>query len=127
MQLLTGVLDEGLNDLAVGQAHDHLVGVAQIDHALDHAGDPVLAGRILRLEVDPLGPDDDLVAPAVRGTLAGEQIEVADHHPAAAVGVAVGGDAHQVGHAQEVGHEGGRGLLVDVPRRSHLLDPAARS
>ena len=49
-----------LDRLAGRQVQDHLQHRADVDGALDHRGQPVLAGRALRLDLDALGADRDL-------------------------------------------------------------------
>src|SRR5205823_937630 len=86
LEIFAGVLHQCLDLLAVCQADDHLVRVAEIDDALDHAGYAVLAGRLVRLQPHPFGADHDpRLAAGVRLAAAGEQLEVAKAHPAAAI------------------------------------------
>ncbi len=102
-----------------------LVGRADVDGPLDHARQPVLPGRSLLLDDDPLRADHRLHRTA-RIRRAGRAAQGAPAH-AERAGVAVGRGVgvDQVRDAEEVGHEQRRRLLVDLARRSRLLDVAA--
>ena len=115
----------------VAQADDHLRGGAQIERALDlalDAGPPVVAGRARLGQHELLGADHGV------GALAGlDAAGLGGAHGRPGVEAQLGGRAvarqhlpgHEVGHADETGHEGGRRALVDGLGVGHLLDQPA--
>ena len=78
-QTLALVLHPGLEGLTGREMHDHLHDRADVDDALDHPGDAVLAGRPGLLQPDALGSDHDLdVSARVRVALPGHELELAE-------------------------------------------------
>ena len=106
----------------------HLDRVAQVDDALDHAGDAVLAGRVLRLQVHPLGPDHDLGV--ARGTSVVAAAS-ANSSKSPSMTLQRPSDCRRAASASirlETPRKSATkvvvGCLVDLLRRADLLDPA---
>src|SRR5262249_25895196 len=115
------ILRPRLQGLAMREVNDDLDGGAHVEHALDHARGPVVAGGSVILEVDALGTDDDSDPPSRADVAAGgHELEVAQVYPSSAIPQR----RHHVGHPEEVGDVRGGGLLVDFGRPADLLDLA---
>src|SRR5437868_5203938 len=113
------ILHPRLQGLAMRQVNDDMDDGAHVEHALDHARDPVVAGGSLILEADPLGADDDSNrSPGAGVTAGGRELEVAQAYPSSAVPQS----RHQVRHPEEVGYVCGGWLFVDLGRAADLLD-----
>src|SRR5262249_42867327 len=108
------VRDGRLQQLAADDPDVHLVRAAEEDGALDEARKPVVAWRVVRLELDPLGADHRLdLAAYLRRALLGPEGALADLQRAGRAVRACFG-VEQVGDAEEAGDEGRARLLVDL-------------
>ena len=108
------VRHHGLHEIAADEADVELAEAAEEHRVLDHPGQAVRPGAALILDPDALGADHRLDGAAHLGrTLLGLQRPLADlqRHAVRVSGAAVG--AQEVRHAEEVGDEQRRRLLVD--------------
>ena len=101
-----------------GERDEHLGRRAEVDEALDRRRDPVLADRRGRLDADALGSDRQPHDAGARLPLLGAERDPADVDGATVEHAA----AHEVRDAEEVGDERRLRVLVDVARRTQLLD-----
>jgi hypothetical protein len=112
-----------LQQPSVGEPHHHLEIRADVDRPVDHPGDEVLPGLVVGQDPQALGPHHRRRRTAADEVAFRPQLALA--HPQPAAGPVAGHDldVHHVGDAEEVGDEEGRGALVDLARRPHLVDP----
>src|SRR5215813_539268 len=117
------ILRPCLKRLAMREMNDHLDGRADVEDALDHTRDPVVASGSVVREVDPFRTDDEL-DPSCGAEVAagGRELEVAKAH----FSFAVSDCRHHVRHPEEIGYVGGGGLFVDGYGAADLLDLAVR-
>ena len=120
------VHDERLHDVARREADHDLIRRPEVHDALDHPGNSVVAGLLVRPYADALGTNHDArLAARRRHAPRGPNDEVTEARTAVVAVGPLDRHRHQVRHAEEVRDEDRLRLLVHLLGRGDLLDVAA--